>query len=490
MRSGVYLTDSSWINRLPHFDGEIAVDGKWLDIAELDFGKVRRHRPLAVLKPANSDDVATAINFCRSEKIPLAARGHAHSAGGQMMVRGGLVIDMKSMDKICEITNDFVIVEGGIAWSEVLYAAIDRGLTPPVVTDWLSVSVGGTVSMGGFGFMSFHRGTQMDHLLELEVVTGTGEKILCSPTENKEIFDLVRGTHGQFALITKAKIPLEPAPDSVRMVQAAYGSVDDLLSDINRLSKEHKVDLIHGFAAEKTPESVMTRMNSTDKMNLGRDVVESALENLDGNWVYNLEISDLQGVNLKGPRADLSKLKHLPGCIDIWEISWKEFCFRLPPLIIEEELQGAAPHPELTVFIPFSEGGVELMKSEFKRLHPIDDIGGGPVLFFPLNSRLITAPYLKLPLNEHSFFFGLLRRATPPTSERINQQISDNESIYKRVLNSGGVRYLPDTLPENKEFWSQHFDNLWPILQSYKSRFDPDGIFLGSFGEFIQNNSD
>ena len=69
MRRGVCLIDSSWINRLPHFDGEIAVDGKWLDIAELDFGKVRRHRPLAVLKPANSDDVVTAINFCRSEKF-------------------------------------------------------------------------------------------------------------------------------------------------------------------------------------------------------------------------------------------------------------------------------------------------------------------------------------------------------------------------------------------------------------------------------------
>ncbi len=483
------MTDDSWVTRLPNFVGDIAVSGKWLDIAELDFGKVRKYRPLAVLKPANSDDVVTAINFCRSEKIPLAARGHAHSAGGQMMVRGGLVIDMKSMDKICEITDNFITVEGGIAWSEVLIAAIDRGLTPPVVTDWLSVSIGGTVSMGGFGFMSFHRGTQMDHLLELEVVTGKGEKIVCSPTLNREIFDLVRGTHGQFALITRAKIPLEPAPDSVRMVQAAYGSVEDLLHDISRLSRGHKVDLIHGFAAEKTTQSVMTRMNSTDKINLDTEVVESALQNLDGNWVYNLEISDLLGAELEGPRADLSKLNHLPGCIDIWDISWKEFCFRLPPLIIEEELQGAAPHPELTVFIPFSGGGVELMKSEFKRLHPIDDIGGGPVLFFPLNSKLVTAPYLRLPSKDHSFFLGLLRRADPPTPERINQQILDNESIYNKVLDVGGVRYLPDTLPENQEFWSQHFDKLWSSMYAYKSRYDPDGIFVGSFGEFLQNNS-
>ena len=60
------------------------------------------------------------------------------------------------------------------------------------MTDWLSVSIGGTVSMGGLRFMSFHRGTQMDHLVELELVTGTGEKITCSPTVNSEMFDAVR----------------------------------------------------------------------------------------------------------------------------------------------------------------------------------------------------------------------------------------------------------------------------------------------------------
>ena len=125
------MLDDTWTGRLPKFDGQVAVEGKWLDIAELDFGKVRRQRPFAVLKPANTDDVVKAVNFCREEKIPLAARGHAHSAGGQMMVRGGLVIDMKSLDKICEIGDDFITIEGGVAWSEILEAAVERNLTPP-----------------------------------------------------------------------------------------------------------------------------------------------------------------------------------------------------------------------------------------------------------------------------------------------------------------------------------------------------------------------
>ena len=45
-----------------------------------------------------------------------------------MMVRGGLVIDMKSLDKICEIGDDFITIEGGVAWSEILEAAVERNL--------------------------------------------------------------------------------------------------------------------------------------------------------------------------------------------------------------------------------------------------------------------------------------------------------------------------------------------------------------------------
>ena len=476
------MLDDSWIDRLPPFRGELARTGPWLDIAELDFGKVRRQRPMAVLRPADTHDVIEAVRFCNREKVPLAARGHAHSAGGQMMVRGGLVLDMKSMGRICHITDDWIEVEGGIAWSDVLRAAIARGRTPPVVTDWLSVSVGGTVSMGGFGFMSFHRGTQMDHLLELEVVTGAGERHLCSPTHNRSLFDAVRATHGQLALITRARIPLEPAPESVRMVQAAYGSVEALLADMDRLSNAHATDLIHGFAAEKTPASVMTRMNSTDLMHLDRAVVEAALSQVEGDWVFNLEMSALQGTGRTGPRMELAELGHLPGCIDTWETSWEEFCFRLPPLILEEELQGAAPHPELTVFVPFGPHGTAQMASEFNRLHPVDDIGGGPVLFFPVDRRPITAPYLRLPQASRSFFLGLLRRAEPPTPARIAEQLADNEAIYARVLDVGGVRYLPDTLPDDTAFWPAHFGDAWPSLRAHKTRWDPAGVLVGSFG--------
>ena len=481
-----------WVDRLPAFRGELATDGRLLELAALDFGKCRQQRPLAVLRPAGSDDVVAAVRFCAREGVPLAARGCAHSAGGQMMVVDGLVLDMKSMDAILAVTDDWIEVEAGIAWSEVLRAAIARGRTPPVVTDWLSVSVGGTLSMGGFGFMSYHRGTQMDHLIELEVVTGEGERRVCSPSSDRQLFDAVRATHGQLAIITRARIPLERAPRKVRMLQAAYGSVESLLSDMERLAREKgaggggSVDLVHGFAAQKTAASVMTRMNSTQQMRLDRAAVDAALAGVGGDWVFNLEMSALVLDHDDDPsarRLDLTRLGHLDGCIDEWELSWEEFCFRKPPLILEEQFHGAAPHPELTVFLPFSSEATALMVAEFERLHPIADIGGGPVLLFPLDRTRVTAPYLRLPAPSHGFFLGLLRRAEPPTADRISRQLADNERLYRRAVELGGTRYLPDTLPDDPAFWPAHFGAaLWAQLCQLKRRLDPSGVFVGSFG--------
>ena len=41
-------------------------------------------------------------------------------------------------------------------------ALIPLGLTPPVVTDWLHLTLGGTITAGGVGSQSFRRGIQCD----------------------------------------------------------------------------------------------------------------------------------------------------------------------------------------------------------------------------------------------------------------------------------------------------------------------------------------
>lgn len=468
---------------LPDFEGELLLDDESLHLASLDFGKVRSRRPAAVLRPASVNDVAAAVRFCARAGVPLAPRGCAHSAGGQMMAPDGLVIDMKSMNRVLAITESHADVEAGAQWGEVLPATLQHGLTPLVVTDWLGVSVGGTLSMGGFGFMSFHRGSQMDHVLELEVVTGDGEVRTCSRQVNAELFDAVLGTHGVFGIITRARIELEPAPRSVRVVQACYGSVRAMWEDFSSFTREGRADLVHAFAAGKSVDSITTRMNSTDRMRVDPAHVELAMRSVEGEWVFNLELVDLVRDGSDRNPIDVTRLGCEPGLVDTWEMSWRDFCFRLPPLIIEEQLRGAAPHPELCVWVPMTPEGLDLIEGEYARVHPTRDLGDGPNLFFPVRPDLISPSLFRLPdASDHVAFWGLLRRADPATPARIAEQVADNEAIYGRAVQVGAVRYLPDTTPEAPAFWHSHFGDQWERVRELKGRYDPDGVLMSSFG--------
>ncbi|MDA8695649.1 FAD-binding protein [Flavobacteriales bacterium] len=486
------MAPPDWVVGLPEFEGEVVFSGERLEMAAWDFGKVRRRRPAVVLRPAGTNDVALAVKFCRANGIVLSPRGFAHSAGAQMQARGGIVLDMKSMCSVCSLSDDHIEVEAGAGWDLVLETAMQRGRTPPIVTDWLKVSVGGTISMGGFGFMSFWRGAQMDHLLELEVVTGAGEVVRCSSVAHRDLFNAVRGTHGAFGIITKAIIPLEPAPEKVRLVQACYGSLKSMIKDVEHSTRHRMTDLIHAFAAEKSKASIVTKMNSTEAMPMADSDVKRALDEVPGNWVYNLEMVDFVGGPHDGGRGriDRSGLGCEPGLSHEWEMDWREFCFRVPPLVLEEQFRGAAPHPELCSWVPLDGKGLELLDSEFSRLHPSQDIGGGPVLFFPLKTDLLSAPFFRLPEAEYCLFWGLLRRAEPATPERISELMADNEAVYRRVRRVGGERYLPDTPPETPEFWRSHFGPLWSDLVASRKRWDPDGVFASSFGAFLVPESD
>ena len=95
---------------------------------------------------------------------------------GRSQARGGIVVDMTRLQTVRSVERDRVIVDAGAAWSQVLAATLPRGLTPPVLTDYLELSVGGTIIVGGVGGTTSRYGVQADNVLEMEVITGTGEK--------------------------------------------------------------------------------------------------------------------------------------------------------------------------------------------------------------------------------------------------------------------------------------------------------------------------
>ncbi len=127
------------------------------------------------------------VAFCRTAGISVAARGQAHSTHGQGLTRG-LVIESRARATIHVIdkAQGTADVEAGVTWLELTRAAYKEGLTPPVLTGYLDLSIGGTLSMGGISSTP-RAGLQVDRVRELEVVTGAGRIERCSPTHKEDL---------------------------------------------------------------------------------------------------------------------------------------------------------------------------------------------------------------------------------------------------------------------------------------------------------------
>jgi cytokinin dehydrogenase len=136
----------------------------------------------------------------------------------------GVVIEMSTMkgmmkvmpygDEDCALP--FVEASGGELWVDVLQATLKEGLAPNSWTDYLYLTVGGTLSNAGVSGQTFRHGPQISSVLQMEVVTGTGQIVTCSASKQPELFFAVLGGLGQFGIITKARILLVPAPQKVR----------------------------------------------------------------------------------------------------------------------------------------------------------------------------------------------------------------------------------------------------------------------------------
>jgi len=148
---------------VPPLDGELILAGSVLDEAADDFGHLVSRQPYAVLRPGSVEDVAKMVRFAREQGLHIAgmgAVGDSRSTLGQAQVAAGVVIDMATLRSIGPVGPDGVWVEAGAIWLEVLEATLPSGLSPPTLTDYLGLRVGGTLSVGGIGGQAFRHGLQ------------------------------------------------------------------------------------------------------------------------------------------------------------------------------------------------------------------------------------------------------------------------------------------------------------------------------------------
>jgi cytokinin dehydrogenase len=444
----------------PHFDGQLLTDDAALAAAADDFGHAVHRRPRAVLRPGSIEDVARLIDFARRHGIQVAARGQGHSTLGQAQVEAGVVIDMSSLATIHEVNAGDALVDGGVRWSDLLARTIPLGLAPPTLNDYIDLSIGGTLSVGGVGSQAFREGPQVDNVLELTVVTGRGQVVDCSPTRRRPLFDAVRAGLGQFGVIVRARVRLVPAPPRTRYYQLPYRDLHVFLADLLAAMEGGRFDTVQGFAA-----------------------ADGA-----GGWTYSLEATrGFAPGREPDDAALLAGLHFLPGGQTSQDLPYFDYLNRLAPTVAFLKQIGAwyFPHPWIDLLVPTARAE-SFIGGTLAALDPAD-VGQGPILVYPYRRDRFEAPNFRVPDGQTFFLFGLLRNAIPPTPERSAELVAANRALYERARAVGGFFYPVDSVPMSPEDWRRHFGPRWPLFAAAKQAFDPDALLAPGQGIFVED---
>lgn len=160
-------------------DRRFSLNPTELESASHDFGGQNRAEPLAIFRPTSADDISRLIQaaYESAHGFTVSARGHGHSINGQAHTKNGVVIEMSGSKQLVEPRVDeslrYVDVWGGELWIDVLNYTLRYGLAPKSWTDYLYLSVGGTLSNAGISGQAFNHGPQISNVYELDVITGT-----------------------------------------------------------------------------------------------------------------------------------------------------------------------------------------------------------------------------------------------------------------------------------------------------------------------------
>jgi glycolate oxidase len=206
-------------------------------------GAVDMAAPMAVVLPTSTEQVAAVVQLARRVGVPIVARGAGTGlSGGAVAQAGGIIVAMTRMVQVLSVNtlDRTALVEPGVINLELSQLTQEHGFFfAPDPSSQKACTIGGNVAENAGGPHCLKYGVTTNHILGLEVVLPDGEVVwLDSARDGYGGLDLtaaVVGSEGMFGIVTKALVKLTPSPESVSVMLAAFGSMEDAASSVTQI---------------------------------------------------------------------------------------------------------------------------------------------------------------------------------------------------------------------------------------------------------------
>jgi glycolate oxidase len=421
-----------------------------------DPGVLSPHMPDYVVAPETTEQVQKVVQLANRERIPIVPMGNGMALTGLVIpLKGGIVMDMKRMNKILEVNEKarYAVVEGGTsqgvlkAYLQDHYPRLRHSLpdAPPVTT------IAANVALHGQGRLTQQYGFNSDMVTGLEVVLPTGD--ICkigSPCLGPYWFSkgptlpdlsgLFLGWLGTTGIFTKVGLKLYPNK-KFRDVELFVTDRVDLVSEI--LYKLTHLEMLEDINVWFQPKPLMFKDNFHITIYFTGDTEEEIEFKRKMIWDAVQEFIDTKDGGFMGLQFMKERLLEMPqrGVADFADVpKGGGFEYSGPITLVEHFPQYAAKVIELAA-------KYNVLYASSARI-----ISGGHSMMFSI-----------------SFAFN---RKDPAMMTRVKNALDEATEF---ALEMGGIPWKPNFM-EQKMTMQKMDPNTLKLLQMVKRNLDPQGI--------------
>ncbi len=236
--------------------------------------------PWVVVRPDTREQVQKIVTYANSEIIPVVTRGGGSGMCGQAVpIQGGIILDLKRMNRILEINMPDVYcrVEPGVVDDDLNLALKPYGVFyPPTPASSRIATIGGEIANNASGVRSVKYGATRDAVLGMKVVLPTGELVTLGATTKVEasgyqLHKIIVGSEGTLGIVVEAILKFVPIPEFRCLGSANFDSLKDAGEAIAQIMASGTTPSM----LELVDSVAIKAVNKT--MNLGLAEVEAVL---------------------------------------------------------------------------------------------------------------------------------------------------------------------------------------------------------------------
>lgn len=215
-----------------------------------DLSFVEPKLPDYVVMATTVEQIQAIMEFANEEKIPVVPYTAGTNIGGLTIPeRGGILLDLKRMNKIIEIDPESLVavVEPGVSHAQLASELFKHNLRFGWPVGPPSASVSSCAISHGIGGLNARYGLQSQEITSMEVVLPTGELVrVGSCAINPEAWHsvlpmpqldgLFKGWLGTTGVVTKLGVNVHPAPPILKIFTVSCDNVEDMYSYMLNLS--------------------------------------------------------------------------------------------------------------------------------------------------------------------------------------------------------------------------------------------------------------